>query len=96
LDSANPNTPMMLGIAYSNNHQLIEAEASFKRALQLGGTALAEAHFYLADIYEKQKNYTAAARELELYLKENKEIKDPDKIREKIRNLKEKDKSQSR
>ncbi len=87
---ANANTQMMLGFAFRQNKQLAESEAAFKKAIQLGGAAAAEAHFYLAGLYEKQKRFAAAAAELELYLKEAKDITDPDKIREMIRSLKEK------
>jgi tetratricopeptide (TPR) repeat protein len=93
---ANANTQMMLGIAFSQRNQLIEAEAAFKKAMQLGGTAAAEAHFYLAGVYEKRQRFSAAAAELELYLKESKEVKDPDIVREMIRGLKEKEKNARR
>lgn len=89
----NTNTQMMLGIALRQHNQLVKAEAAFKKALQLGGSAAAEAHFYLAGVYEKQRRFAAAAAELELYLKEAKEINDTDKIREMIRNLKQKEKA---
>lgn len=87
---ANANTQMMLGIALRQNQQQEEAVAAFKKAIQLGGPAAAEAHFYLAGIYEKQKQFAAAATELELYLKEAKDVPSPEGIREMIRNLKEK------
>lgn len=86
----NANAQMMLGLAFRQNKQLPESEATFKKALQLGGAAAAEAHFYLAGIYEKQGRFAAAAAELEAYLKEAKDINDPDKIRAMIRSLKEK------
>ncbi len=91
-NQTNANTHMMLGIAFRQRKQLAEAETAFKKALQLGGTSAAEAHFYLAGIYEKQQRFAAAAAELEVYLKEEKEVKDPDSIREMIRSLKEKEK----
>lgn len=93
LNPTNANAQMMLGIAFRQRKQLAEAETAFKKALQLGGSSAAEAHFYLAGIYEKQQRFAAAAAELEIYLKEEKEIKDPDGIREMIRSLKEKEKT---
>lgn len=93
---ANANTQMMLGIAFRQHHQMTEAETAFKKALRFGGAAAAEAHFYLAGIYERQHHFAAAAAELELYLKEDKEIQDPDNIKEMIRNLKEKERSAAR
>lgn len=84
----NANAQMMLGIVHNQQNQLSDAETAFKKALQLGGTAAAEAHFYLASVYERQQRFTAAAAALELYLKESKEIKDPAYFREIIRKLK--------
>ena len=92
-NQTNANAQMMLGIAYRQRKQFAEAETAFKKALQLGGPSAAEAHFYLAGIYEKQQRFAAAAAELELYLKEEKEITDPDSIREMIRSLREKEKT---
>lgn len=89
----NANAQMMLGLAYRQQNKQTESVAAFKKAIQLGGSAAAEAHFYLAGIYEKQKRFALAATELELYLKEAKDIADPDNIRQMIRNLKEKEKS---
>ena len=89
----NANAQMMLGLAYRQRQQLAEAIAAFKKALQVGGFAAAEAHFYLAGIYEKQNRFALAATELELYLKEAKDIPSADNIREMIRSLKEKDQS---
>lgn len=91
-NQTNANTQMMLGLAFRKQNQLAEAEAAFKKALQLGAAAAAEAHFYLAGVYEKQLRFAAAAAELELYLKEEKVVKDPDSIREMIRSLREKEK----
>jgi tetratricopeptide (TPR) repeat protein len=88
LDPNNVNTHMMLGIAYSNRQQLKEAEESFQKALKLGGASIAEARFYLASVYEKQRRYDAAIAELEQYLKEAKAGRDPEKIREWIQSLK--------
>lgn len=89
----NANAQMMLGLAFRQNKQLPESEAAFKKALQLGGAAAAEAHFYLAGIYEKQGRFAPAAAELEVYLKDAKDINDPNKIRAMIRSLKEKEKA---
>lgn len=87
LDASNPNAQMMLGLALGNNRQFAEAEEAFRNALQIGGAGVAEAHFYLAGIYDKQQRYAEAARELEMYLKESKDISDPEKIRAMIAKL---------
>ena len=56
----------------------------------MSGPAMAEAHFYLAGIYERQGRESEAAHELELYLKEAKNINNPAAIKTMIEKLKEK------
>ena len=94
-DITNANTQMMLGISYGYNHQLAEAETAFKRALQLGGEAVAEAHFYLAGVYDKQNRFDVAADELEVYLKQARDIKDRAKVKDMIQKLREKAKGKT-
>jgi len=89
-DPQNPNIPMMLGLAFRALRDFKPSEAAFKKALQLGGAAMAEAHFYLANVYEKQEHYPEAAREMELYLKEAKDISNPEYVRSMIERLKQK------
>lgn len=91
----NPNTRMMIGLAYGNSGALDKSEAAFKKALQLGGEAAAEAHYYLTGLYNKQERYREAWQELELFLKEAKHVKDPAQIKAMIANLKEKDRAKS-
>ena len=86
-DPQSINVHMMLGIAYGNKRQLDKAEASLKKAYQVGGAQAAEAHLYLAGLYNGQKRYTEAVHELELYLKEGKDI-DQEKIKSMIEKLK--------
>jgi tetratricopeptide (TPR) repeat protein len=86
-DAQSINVHMMLGIAYGNKRQLDKAEASLKKAYQVGGAQAAEAHLYLAGLYNGQKRYSDAVQELELYLKEAKDI-DQAKIKAMIDNLK--------
>jgi Flp pilus assembly protein TadD len=91
-DSGNPNVHLMLGLAYGNNHSLDQAETALKTAYQLGGAGAADAHLYLAGIYNKRERYGEAWRELELYLKEAKGLKDTTQIKEMIAKLKAKEK----
>ena len=93
LDPNNPNTQMMLGLAYGNSRFFDKSENAFKKALQLGDAEAAEAHFYLAGLYNKQGKYQQARRELELYLKQSKNIKDQAQIKAMIEKLKEKEKT---
>lgn len=90
LAPTNSNVPMMLGMAYNRLGNLEESETAYKKALQMGGKAMADAHFYLAGIYEKQGRYAEAAQQLELYLKEASDIKDPEQIKVMIERLNEK------
>ena len=92
LDAGNPNVFMMLGLAYGNNNSLDESETALKTAYQLGGAAVADAHLYLAGLYNKRERYPDAVKELELYLKEAKGLKDPTAIKETIAKLKAKGK----
>jgi Flp pilus assembly protein TadD len=92
LDAGNPNVFMMLGLAYGNSNSLDESETALKTAYQLGGAGAADAHLYLAGIYNKRERYPDAVRELELYLKEAKGLKDPTQIREMIAKMKAKGK----
>lgn len=89
LDPNNVNAHMMLGVAYTRQPQFPKAEEAFQRALKIGGAAVAEAHFYLAEVYEKQQRYDAARTELEAYLKEAATVTEPGKIKERIQRLKE-------
>lgn len=91
----NPNIHMMLGLAYGNVGSLVESERAFKKAYLLGGgkSAVADVHFYLAGIYNRQRKYSEAIRELELFLKEAEDVKDRTQIKGLIERLQAKIKS---
>jgi tetratricopeptide (TPR) repeat protein len=93
LDPNSSNIQMMLGMAYGNGGALDKSEAAFNKALQLGGPAAAEAHFYLAGLFNKQGKFHEAGQELESFLKESKNVKDPAQIKSMIEKLKEKEKA---
>lgn len=93
-DPARPNTLMMLGLAYGKSGRLSDSEKSLVKAYQLGGASVADVHLYLAGIYNKQEKFGDARREMELYLKEAKGIKDNTQIITMIATLKEKEKKQ--
>lgn len=95
-DSGNPNIHMMLGLAYGKKQSLDQAEAAFRKAYQLGKANAADAHLYLAGLYDKREKYGDAWRELELYLKEAKGLKDTTQVREMIVRLKAKEKAKQR
>jgi tetratricopeptide (TPR) repeat protein len=93
LNPSNPNTQMMLGLAYGQNRHPERSEAAFKKALQLGGAEAAQAHFYLAGLYNKQGQYRKAWQELEQFLRQAKDVVDPAGIKTMIEKLKEKEKN---
>ncbi|MEP7342512.1 MAG: tetratricopeptide repeat protein [Acidobacteriota bacterium] len=93
-DSSNPNTYVMLGQAYGNNREYDQSATALKKAIALGGNQVAEVHFYLASIYNKQGKYAEAVKELEIYLKEGKDI-DRVKIKAAIDSLKAKEKAKN-
>src|SRR5262249_49124771 len=70
----NANIYIMLGQAYGNNTEYDQAVGALKKAIELGGDQAVEVHFYLASIYNKQGKYAEAVKELEIYLKEGKDI----------------------
>jgi len=88
----NPNVHMMLGLVYGNLGSLAESEKAFKKACLLGGgkSEVADVHFYLAGIYNRQGKYDDAIRELELFLKEAEDVKDPKQITALIERLRRK------
>jgi Tfp pilus assembly protein PilF len=92
-DSSNPSVYLTLGLAYGNNGALSESERALRKSYQLGGAILADAHLYLAGLYNKQERFGEAWRELELYLKEAKGLKDKTQINTMIINLKAKEKA---
>lgn len=87
---ANADVFMKLGIAFGNKGALTDSETMLKKAYHLG---LTDALLYLAGIYNKQEKYSEAWRQLELYLKEAKGLKDKTKINEMITSLKAKEKA---
>ncbi len=95
LDPNSANTQMMLGLAYGTGGIFDKSEAALKKALNLGGTAAAEAHFYLGGLYNKLERYREAWQELDTYLKEAKDLNDPSQIKAMIEKIKEKDASKT-
>jgi len=93
-DPENTNAHLMLGVAYGYTGALKQAEESLRRAYQLGGSQAADAHLYLAGIYNKQEKFREGVRELELYLKEKKDADtDTVKVKAMIDKLKAKEKA---
>jgi Tfp pilus assembly protein PilF len=82
---------MYRGIALLGLRRINEAETEFLQAISLkDDEKLAQAHRYLGGIYWGRQNYRQAADELEKYLKLAPKASDAEKIRETIKQLREK------
>jgi len=81
---------LWLGKALKRAATFDQAEAAFKRANELTKGKSAEVHWQTAGLYHDMKRYKEAADEFELFLKIQPDSKDADKIKERIRQLREK------
>ncbi|HEV2800147.1 MAG TPA: tetratricopeptide repeat protein [Pyrinomonadaceae bacterium] len=79
-----------LGMAYKRAGKLAEAEKAFKLANELGEGKVANVHWQLAGLYSDQKRYAEAATELELFLKHQPDTRDTEKIKQTIKQLRDK------
>ena len=90
LYAKSPDAFIWLGKALKRVSILNEAEITFKRANELAKGKSAEVHWQLAGLYHEQARYKEAADEFELFLKVQPHSTDAEKIRELIRQLREK------
>lgn len=81
---------LWLGKALRRAATLSQAEVALRRANDLAKGKTSEVHWQLAGLYRDQKRYKAAADELELFLKVEPKAADAGKIREMIKQLREK------
>lgn len=86
---------LWLGKALKRTSTLDQAEAAFKRANELTKGKSADVHWQIAGLYHDQKRYKEAADEFELFLKTQPKSADAEKIKELIRQLREKAAKQS-
>ncbi len=84
------NGHLWLGIALKKAGKLSQAEESLTRANKAADGKVAEVHLRLAELYSDQKRYKESADALELYLKHQKDAPDAEKIRQLIKQLREK------
>ncbi len=85
------NAVMWLGVALKKAGKLDQAEASLKQANQLAKGKEPEVHWQLARLYGEQNRYKEAADSLEMFLKTQPDTKDPEKIRQLIKQLRAKE-----
>ena len=85
-----PAADYYLGLALMGQQRIDEAQSVFESVVKNGGDRLALAHKYLGGIYWRNKQYQAAANELEKYLKLEPKAADAEKIRGTIKELRHK------
>ena len=81
---------LWLGKALKRAATFDQAEAAFKRANELTNGKSADVHWQTAGLYHDMKRYKEAADEFELFLKAQPNSNDANKIRELIRQVREK------
>ena len=84
------NAHLWLGIALHRSGKLSEAETALLQANKLSKNESAEVHWQLARVYGDQKRYAKAADELELFLKNSTAQADTEKIKQTIKQLRQK------
>jgi tetratricopeptide (TPR) repeat protein len=91
LNQSSANALLFLGKIYRELKEFEKAEASLKKAKELGKNKIADVHWELALLYYYNLNRPAdAAAELELYLKANPNARDRSQIEKLIKTLREK------
>lgn len=81
---------LYLGISLIYTKNYGEAETSLKRAVELGGLKAGRAHYYLGGLYWETGKYGLAADELEQYLKLEPKAANADRLRNTIKELRNK------
>lgn len=89
-NSPSPAASYYLGLALLGQQKIDTAQSVFESVIKNGGDKLALAHKYLGGIYWRNKQYRAAADELETYLKLDPKVADAEKIRSTIKELRHK------
>jgi tetratricopeptide (TPR) repeat protein len=84
IDASAPLAHLYLGITLWKTARTDEAEDEFGRALSLGGTDIAVAHYYLGQLYAEKDRIAEAVAELETYLKQKPGADDAQQARQKI------------
>ncbi|MCA1625552.1 MAG: tetratricopeptide repeat protein [Acidobacteria bacterium] len=84
------NAYLWLGIALHQNKKLTQAETALIKAHKLSKGESAEVHWQLARLYSEQKRYREAADELEIFIKNNPQPGETEKVKETIKQLRQK------
>ena len=78
---------LYLGIALVHLRRYSEAEAALRKCVELGGTKVGQAHYYLGGLYWRAGDYKRAADALEQYLLLDPKASNAEKIRATIKDL---------
>jgi Tfp pilus assembly protein PilF len=89
-NSASAVAHYYLGLALMKEEKFDRAQAEFETAIKNGGDKLAPAHRYLGGVYWHNHDYQHAANELEKYLELEPKAPDANKIRETIKEFRQK------
>jgi tetratricopeptide (TPR) repeat protein len=81
---------LYLGLTLIHLNQYEAAEKELQRAVALGRDTMALAHYYLGGIYWQKKNYKRAADELEVYLKLVPNAPEAPRVRNTIKEMRDK------
>jgi tetratricopeptide (TPR) repeat protein len=87
IDETAPLVHLYLGITLWKTDRFNEAENEFGRALALGGSEIAIAHYYLGQLYAGRDRIDEAVAELEAYIKQKPASEDAQQARQKIAEL---------
>lgn len=85
-----PTAHMYLGLTLTHLHNDAEAEKEFKSAIESSGNHLGLAHKYLGGLYWRKSDYRRAADELEAYLRLTPNAHDAERVRETVKQLRNK------
>ena len=85
-----PTAHMYLGIVLTKLRNYGNAEEELRRSIDLAGTQLGLAHYYLGGIYWGRGAYRQAADELETYLRLTPNAQDAERVRRTIKELRSK------
>jgi tetratricopeptide (TPR) repeat protein len=90
IDNKQTNGFLWLGISYHQNKNYPQAETSLNKANKLSNGESADVHWQLARLYKDQNRFNECADALELFLKYKPESADREKIKEAIKILRQK------
>lgn len=93
IDNKQANGFLWLGISYLQKKNYPQAETSLNKANNLSNEKSPDVHWQLARLYKDQNRFSESADALELYLKYKPESADTEKIKETIKILRQKAKS---